>query len=184
MPADAAAPAGDPSRVGGVVNLLGGYDAPSLEPPTKMKKGGWTYPQHGSHYNPSICKERTRVKRDKRMRVAREKWEEETKQREAQRAKGQVKRERKNAESISEGESEGRSHPPRLCRNTSSGTSASSSSGSESDSGESHKQGTVFLQPNDSHTRTPNHVCVPLRRLQYLSAARPRGMADAPEHRK
>jgi len=122
-------PASGQSRASTAVNLWEGYDAPRLEPPTKVKKKGeWTCPQHGSLCSPGICKERARVERDERMRKEREKWEEEKKHREFRRAKEQQKRERKKAGAMGEGEGE---------------WSSSSSSGSDSDT--SHNQGTVFL---------------------------------------
>ncbi|KAH9058217.1 hypothetical protein EDB87DRAFT_1627177 [Lactarius vividus] len=127
LPADVAAPASGQSRVGSTVNLWEGYDAPRLEPPTKVqKKGEWTCPQHGSLCNPGICKERARVERDRRMRDEREKREEERTQREVHRAKEQLKRERKRAKATGESVDELSSH---LHENTSS----SSSSGSDSD---------------------------------------------------
>jgi hypothetical protein len=143
-PTDAVAPACDQYRAGSAVNLWEGYDASG--PPTKVtKKGEWTCPRHGSLCSPGICEERARFKRDKRMKNAREKWEEERRQREAQKAMDQPIRGRKKAEAMGEGEgeSEWRSPPLRLCRNASSGTSTSTSSGLDSDN--SHKQGTVSL---------------------------------------
>ncbi|KAH8981766.1 hypothetical protein EDB86DRAFT_417073 [Lactarius hatsudake] len=131
LPADVAAPASGQSPAGGGVNLWEGYDAPRLEPPTKVqKKGEWTCPQHGSLCSPGICKERARVERDRRMRDEREKWEEERTLREVRRAEEQLKRERKRAKATGEGVDE---LPPHLRGNTSSSSSSSSSSGSGSD---------------------------------------------------
>ncbi|KAH8984209.1 hypothetical protein EDB86DRAFT_164127 [Lactarius hatsudake] len=130
LPADVAAPASGQSPAGGAVNLWEGYDAPRLEPPTKVqKKGEWTCPQHGSLCSPGICKERARVECDRRMRDEREKWEEERTLREVRRAEEQLKRERKRAKATGEGVDE---LPPHLRGNTSS-SSSSSSSGSGSD---------------------------------------------------
>ncbi|KAH8995909.1 hypothetical protein EDB92DRAFT_105687 [Lactarius akahatsu] len=126
-PADVAAPASGQSQAGGAVNLWEGYDAPRLEPPTKVqKKGEWTCPQHGSLCSPGICKERARVERDRRVRDEREKWEEERTQREMRRAKEELKRERKKAKATGEGVDE-------LLPHLRGNTSSSSSSGSDSD---------------------------------------------------
>ena len=150
-PTDLVVPAGGQSRASGAVNLWEGYDASLLQPPTK-----WTCPHHGSNCTPGICEERARFRRDKRMKDAREKWEVERRQREAQRVR----------KAIGEGEIEGRSHPQPLCR-----TASSTSSGSDSD--KSHKQGTVYLGKRISHTRVPDHAP---SRLQCPSATQPRGM--------
>jgi hypothetical protein len=119
---DVAPPASDQSEAGDPATLWEGYDAPRMEPPTKMKKKGeWECSQHGSLCSPGICKERARFERDQRMQKEREKWEEEKKQREFRRAKAQHKKENKKA------------------------SSSSSSSGSGSDSDTSRDQGIVSL---------------------------------------
>ncbi|KAH9018786.1 hypothetical protein EDB83DRAFT_2570317 [Lactarius deliciosus] len=154
LPADVAAPTSGQSRAGGAVNLWEGYDAPRLEPPTRVqKKGEWTCPKHGSLCSPGICKERARVERDRRMRDEREKWEEERTLREVRRAEEELKRERKRAKATGEGVDE---LPPHLRENTSS-SSSSSSSGSDSDT--SHDEGTASLTTVLTHayltTSTP-----------------------------
>jgi hypothetical protein len=87
-PAEAAEPAIDQPEAVDPAAPWAEYDAPRLEPPTKVKKKGqWTCPQHGPLCNPGICKERARFEYDERMRTKREEWEEERIQREANRAK-------------------------------------------------------------------------------------------------
>ena len=137
-PADAAEPVIDQSEACDPATPWVNYDAPRLEPPTKVKKKGeWTCPQHGSLCNPGICKERARVERDKRMRDDREKWEKEKREREA---KYQKKRDREKKKAMGEGE---RDRPPHLRRGTTSSGNNNSNNNSDPDTDTSRDRGTV-----------------------------------------
>ena len=136
-PVEAAGPAIEQPEAGDPTKPWAGYDAPRLEPPTKVqKKGEWTCPQHGPLCKPGICKERARVERDERMRIEREGWEELRIQREARRAKNKKKEEKreKDAEAMGLG---GRDRPSHLRRGS------ASSKMSKSDSDTSRDGGTV-----------------------------------------